>query len=176
MLLSIAVRWKNNCWSHLLQFIKPSNEDSTSTWPCHILANILDRLIAHAVKLAIIILIWVCIYLSILSVSRQQSSGESAHLQGSHEPSFLNTAMSTRTKLNVLAHLIDSLLLVIIYLTWFERINMKQLHINDHVPCAALCTKFNIKQYYTVKLSLINRNNPNKKSQWIVEVMVTIQY
>ena len=43
-------------------------------------------------------------------------SGESAHLQGLQEPSFLDTAMSTGTKSNVLAHLIYSLLLVIFYL------------------------------------------------------------
>ena len=42
--------------------------------------------------------------------------GESAHLQGLSEPSFLDTAMGTSTKSNVLVHLIYSLLLVIIYL------------------------------------------------------------
>ena len=46
-----------------------------------------------------------------------KGSGESAHLQGLPEPSFLDTAMSSKVpKLNVLAHLIYSLLLVIIYL------------------------------------------------------------
>ena len=44
-----------------------------------------------------------------------KSVGESAHLQGLHEPSFLEITMSTSTKSNVLAHLIYSLLLVIIY-------------------------------------------------------------
>ena len=42
--------------------------------------------------------------------------GESAHLQESSEPSFLETPMNTGTKSNVLAHMIYSLLLVIIYL------------------------------------------------------------
>ena len=46
----------------------------------------------------------------------QTGSGESAHLQGLPGPSFLDTAMSNSTKSNVLAHLIYSLLLVIIYL------------------------------------------------------------
>ena len=45
-----------------------------------------------------------------------KGSGESAHLQGLPEPAFLNTAMGTSTKSNVLAYLIYSLLLVIIYL------------------------------------------------------------
>ena len=31
--------------------------------------------------------------------------------------------------------------------------------------CDMLSTKFSIKQNYTVKLSLIDRNNSNKKSQ-----------
>ena len=43
-----------------------------------------------------------------------KGSGESADLQGLPEPSFLDTAMSTSTKSNMLAHLIYSLLLVII--------------------------------------------------------------
>ena len=43
--------------------------------------------------------------------------GESARLQDSSVPSFLDTAMSNGTKSNMLAHLIYSLLLVIIYLT-----------------------------------------------------------
>ena len=43
-----------------------------------------------------------------------------------------------------------------------------QLHNYDRVP---MCTKFNIKQNYTVKLSLIDRNNSNKKSQLTVEVL-----
>ena len=45
-----------------------------------------------------------------------KSSGESAHLQDLPEPSFLDTAMSTSIKSNVMAHLIYSLLLVILYL------------------------------------------------------------
>ena len=49
-----------------------------------------------------------------------KGSGEFAHLQGSPEPSFLNNAMGTSTKSNVLVHLIYSLLLVIIYLARFE--------------------------------------------------------
>ena len=44
-----------------------------------------------------------------------KGSGESAHLQGLPEFSFLDTAMGTSTKSNVLVHLIYSLLLVIIY-------------------------------------------------------------
>ena len=44
-----------------------------------------------------------------------KGSGESAYLQGLPEPSFLDTALSTCTKSIVLAHLIYSLLLVIIY-------------------------------------------------------------
>ena len=43
-----------------------------------------------------------------------KDSGESAHLQDLPEPSFFDTAMSTSTKSNMLAHLIYSLLLVII--------------------------------------------------------------
>ena len=45
-----------------------------------------------------------------------KGSGESAHLQGLPEPSFLDTAMGTSAKSNVLVHLIYSLLLVVIYL------------------------------------------------------------
>ena len=45
-----------------------------------------------------------------------KGSGESEHLQGLPELSSIDTAMSTSTKSNVLAHLIYSLLLVIIYL------------------------------------------------------------
>ena len=41
-----------------------------------------------------------------------KGSGESAHLQGLPEPSFLDTAMSTSNKSNVLAHLIYSLFFV----------------------------------------------------------------
>ena len=44
-----------------------------------------------------------------------KGSGESAYLQGLPEPSFLDTALSTCTKSIVLARLIYSLLLVIIY-------------------------------------------------------------
>ena len=43
-----------------------------------------------------------------------------------------------------------------------------QLFTYDHVPVR---TKFNIKQNNTVKLSLIDGNNSNKKSQCIVEVL-----
>ena len=43
-----------------------------------------------------------------------KGSGESAHLQGLPELSFLDTAMSTGTKTNMVAHLIYSLLLDII--------------------------------------------------------------
>ena len=45
-----------------------------------------------------------------------KGSGESPNLQDLPEPTFLDTAMITSTKLNVLAHLIYSSLLVIIYL------------------------------------------------------------
>ena len=45
-----------------------------------------------------------------------KDSGGSAHLQGLPEPSFLDAAMSASTKSNVLAYLIYSLLLVIMYL------------------------------------------------------------
>ena len=38
-------------------------------------------------------------------------------------------------------------------------------------PCGMLSTKFNIKQNNSVKLSLIDRNNSNKKSQLITEVL-----
>ena len=48
--------------------------------------------------------------------AESKGSGESAHLQGLPEPSFLDTAMGTSTKSNVMAHLIYSLLLVKIYL------------------------------------------------------------
>ena len=103
-----------------------------------------------------------------------KGSGESSHLQGLSEPSFLDTAVSTSTKSNVLAHLIYSLLLVIIYLAWFEI--SKELKGCNFItmfmfPCGTLSTKFNIKQNYTVKLCLIDRNNSNKKSQWTVEVL-----
>ena len=37
-------------------------------------------------------------------------------------------------------------------------------------PCGMLSTKFNRKQNYTVKLSLIDRNNSNKKSPGTFEV------
>ena len=40
--------------------------------------------------------------------------GDSSHLQGLHELSLLDTEMSTNTKSNVLAHLIYTLLFVII--------------------------------------------------------------
>ena len=63
-----------------------------------------------------------------------KGSGESAHVQGLHEPSFLDTAMSTTTQSNVLAHLIYSLLLAIIYLACFEISKGMQLHKYDHVP------------------------------------------
>ena len=43
-----------------------------------------------------------------------KGSGESAQLQGLPDPSFLDTAINTSTKSNMLAHLIYSLLLVII--------------------------------------------------------------
>ena len=45
-----------------------------------------------------------------------KGSGESALLHGLPEPSFLDNAMGTSTKSNVLAHLIYYMLLVIIYL------------------------------------------------------------
>ena len=45
-----------------------------------------------------------------------KDSVEYAHLQGLPEPSFLDAALSVSIKSNVLAHLIHSLLLVIIYL------------------------------------------------------------
>ena len=85
-----------------------------------------------------------------------KGSGESTHLQGLPEPSFLDTAVSTSTKSNVLAHLIYSLLLVIIYLAGFE-ISKGLLGYNfiimNVIPCGMLSTKFYIKQNYTVKLS-----------------------
>ena len=48
-----------------------------------------------------------------------------------------------------------------------------ELYNNDHVPMRQVhSTKFNkIKKNYTVKLSLIDRYNINKKSQWTVEVL-----
>ena len=82
-----------------------------------------------------------------------KGSGESAHVQCLPEPSFLDTAMSTSTKSNMLVHLIYSLLLAIIYLACFEIskgiigcnfINMIMF------PCGMLSSKFNIKQNYTV--------------------------
>ena len=106
--------------------------------------------------------------------SDSKGSGESAHLQDASEPSFLDTAMSTSIKSNVLAHLIYSLLLVIIYLALFE-IFKGLIGCNFITMIMFLCgmrstkfnivSKFNIKQNYTVKLSRINRNNSNKKSQ-----------
>ena len=102
-----------------------------------------------------------------------KTKGNTAHLQGLPEPSFLDTAVSTSTKWNVLAHLIYSLLIVIIYLAWFE-ISKGLIGCNFITmiifPCGMLSTKFNIKQNYTVKLSLIDRNNSNKESRWTVEV------
>ena len=44
-----------------------------------------------------------------------KGSGESSYKQGLPEPSFVDTAMSTSTKSNVLAQSTYSLLLVIIY-------------------------------------------------------------
>ena len=96
-----------------------------------------------------------------------KSSGGSAHLQGLPKPSFLDTAMSTKS--NLLAHLIYSLLLVILYLAGYEI--SKGLIGRNFItmimfPCGMLSTKFNKKQNYTVKqLSLLDRNNSNKKSQ-----------
>ena len=46
--------------------------------------------------------------------------GESEHIQELSMPSFLDTAISTSTQSNVLAHFIYSLLLVIVYLALFE--------------------------------------------------------
>ena len=100
--------------------------------------------------------------------ANSKGSGESAHLQGLPEPSFLDTAVSTSAKSNVLARLIYSLLLVIIYLA---RIEISNGFIGCNFitmiifPCGILSIKFNIKQNYIVKLSLIDRNNSNKKSQ-----------
>ena len=52
-----------------------------------------------------------------------------------------------------------------------------QLYNYDHVP---MCTKFNIKQINTVKLSLIDRNNSNQKANELLKsfhlVMSIIQY
>ena len=85
-------------------------------WHYHILANILDPLIAHAdaVELVLLILVCVCTCISILCGYRQQRL-LSLHICLS-ETSFLDTAMGSGTKANVLVHLIYSLLLVIIYL------------------------------------------------------------
>ena len=78
-----------------------------------------------------------------------KGSGESAHLQGLPEHSFIDTAMRTSTKSNVLAHLIYSVLLVIIYLARFE-ISKGLIGCNFITmimfPCGMLSTKFNIKQ------------------------------
>ena len=97
-----------------------------------------------------------------------KDSGESAHLQGLPVPPFLDTAVSTSAKSNVLAHLIYSLLLVMIYIA---RIELSKGLIGCNFitmvmfPCSMLSIKFYIEQNYTVKLSLIDRNNSNKKSQ-----------
>ena len=81
--------------------------------------------------------------------AESKGSGTSAHLQGLPKPSFLDTAMSTSTKSNVLVHLIYSLLLVIIYLARFEMskgligcIFIAMIMFS----CGMLRTKFNIKQ------------------------------
>ena len=97
-----------------------------------------------------------------------KGSGKSAHLQGLPETSFLDTAMSTSTKSNKLAHLIYSLLLVIIHfgLVWnIQIINRMQLHNNDDVSMGMLSTKFNIKQFTLLNKVLlpeiIQIKNPN---------------
>ena len=81
-------------------------------WLLSHFSYILDPLLADAGELALLILVWVCTY---FVYSDSKGPGQSAHLQDSSEPSFLDTAMSTSIKSNVLAHLIYSLLLVIIY-------------------------------------------------------------
>ena len=70
-------------------------------------------------------------------------------------PHCLTLFMGTSTKSIVLAFFIYSLLLVILIM----------------FPCDLFSTKANIKQNYTVKLSLIERNNSNKKSQCTVKVI-----
>ena len=50
----------------------------------------------------------------------RKGPGESEHIQELSKPSFLDTAISTSTQSNVLAHFIYSLLLVIVYLALCE--------------------------------------------------------
>ena len=77
-----------------------------------------------------------------------KGSGESSYLQGLPEPSFLDTEMSTSTKSNMLAHLFE----ISKGLIGCNFITMIMF------PYGMLSTKFNTKQKYTVKLSLIDRN------------------
>ena len=66
-----------------------------------------------------------------------KDSGECAHLQGLPEHSFLDTAMSTSTKSNVMAYLIYFLLLVynlFSLISNIQRINRIHIHKNDHFP------------------------------------------
>ena len=175
---SISFRWKNNYWSHQLWFIKRSNKDLTSTWyfgTYHILANITGPFIAHAdaVGLAILILVWVCIYIPILCGCRQQRLWwvcTFATLAWAPISSHCNEYLGTKS--NVLAHFIYYLLQVIIYLAWFE-ISKGLIGCNFITtimfPCAMLSTKFNIKQNYSVKLSLIDRNDSNKNPNELVK-------
>ena len=87
-----------------------------------------------------------------------KGSGESEHIPELSKPSFLNTDMCNSTKSNVLAHCIYSLLLVIVYLALFELFKgLLECNFIKMImfPCGILSTKFNIKQNYTVKQSLI---------------------
>ena len=90
-------------------------------------------------------------------------------------PHFIGTAVSTSTKSNVLAHLIYSLLLVIIFLGGFE-ISTGLIGCNFITmimfPCGMLSTKFNIKQNYTVKISLIDRNISNKNPNELLKSLI----
>ena len=82
------------------------------------LANISVPLISHADAVELALNFWsesASLYRHLVDAD-SKGSGASAHLQGLHEPSYLDTAMDTSTKSNVLGHLTYSLLPVIIYI------------------------------------------------------------
>ena len=154
--------------------MKRSNEDLTSTWYLgtnHILANISDPLIAYADAVELAILILVCICKSILCGCRHERLWWVCTYKACLSPHFLTLQWVLWYQIKCAGSF--DLFFVTRYnlfrLIWnIQRINRMQLYNYDHVP---ICTKFNIKQNYTVELSLIDRNNSNKKSQWPVEVL-----
>ena len=135
---SIAFRWKNNCWSHLLQFIKRSNEDLTSMWyfgTYHISANISDPLTAHASHINSGLNLHLYIYTLWMQTAKALVS---LHIYkaclSSH---FLTLQWVLRYQIKCAGSF--DLFFVTSYnlfsLIWnIQRINRMQLYNNDHVP------------------------------------------